>query len=72
MSKLLDYLNILDQDASAREAFAADPHAAMTQNGLSSAEQQALMSADKTAIANLTGADEDDMAVIIYITPHSP
>ena len=58
MSALLDYLNILDQDATARDAFAADPQKAMTQYGLSGAEQEALMSGDKAAIAKLTGVSE--------------
>jgi hypothetical protein len=69
MSKLLDYINVLDQDATAREAFAADPQAAMTQHGLNSAEQEALLSKDKTAIANLAGIDVDDCPDIQLITP---
>lgn len=58
MSKLLDYLNLLDKDAAAREAFAGDPGAAMTAQGLAAAEQQALLSGDKAAIAKLVGIDE--------------
>lgn len=57
MSKLLDYLNTLDKDAVAREAFAKDPQAAMTQHGLSHAEQAALLSGDKAAIAKLIGIE---------------
>lgn len=61
MSKLLDYLNLLDKDAAAREAFAKDPQAAMTQDGLNDAEQQALLSGDKAAIAKLVGIDEAEL-----------
>ena len=53
MSKLVDYLNLLDTDATAREAYASNPSAAMTANGLSAAEQQALLSGDKPAMATL-------------------
>jgi hypothetical protein len=70
MSKLLDYLNIIDQDAVAREAFVADPQAAMTQYGLNSVEQQALMSGDKAAIAKLVGVDPDDFpAPVVPLHP---
>ena len=58
MSKLLDYLNLLDKDAAAREAFADDPGAAMTAHGLAAAEQRALLSGNKAAIAKLVGIDE--------------
>ncbi len=57
MSKLLDYLNHLDSDATAVAAHNADPAAAMTQFGLDAAEQQALMTGDAAAIANLAGID---------------
>lgn len=64
MSKLLDYLNILDKNAAAREAFAKDPQAAMTQYGLNGAEQEALLSGDKAAIAKLAGIDAGDLPTI--------
>lgn len=70
MSKLLDYLNLLDQDATAREAFTADPQAAMTQFGLDAAEQAALLSGDKAVIANLVGVSEQDFpAPIVPLNP---
>ncbi len=72
MSKLLDYLNLIDQDATALQAHLADPDQAMDAFGLNAAEKQAVISGDKQAIANLTGADQDDMRVIVFITPHSP
>lgn len=72
MSTLLDYLNLIDQDATALEAHLDDPQQAMDAYGLSAAEQQALLSGDKAAIANLTGADEDDLRVIVFVAPHSP
>lgn len=56
-SKLLDYLNLLDKDAAAREAFARDPQAAMTAYGLDAAEQQALLSGNQADIAKLVGVD---------------
>jgi len=61
MSKLLNYLNLLDKDAVAREAFASDPSAAMTAYGLDAAEQQALLSGDKTVMANLAGIDASEL-----------
>lgn len=63
MSKLLDYLNLLDKDAVAREAFAKDPEAAMVQYGLSDEEQKALLSGNKAAIAKLAGIDEAALPV---------
>jgi hypothetical protein len=64
MSKLLNYLNTLDKDAAVREAFAKDPKAAMAQHGLSEAEQAALLSGDKTAIAKMVGVDAAKLPAI--------
>jgi hypothetical protein len=61
MSKLVDYLNLLDTDATAREAHERNPQASMAQFGLSADEQQTLMSGDKTAIANLAGIDVSEL-----------
>lgn len=61
MSKLLDYLNHLDSNATAVTAHNADPAAAMTQFGLNAVEQQTLMSGDKAAIAALAGIDVNDL-----------
>ncbi|MBC3812018.1 hypothetical protein [Undibacterium aquatile] len=61
MSKLLDYLNYLDQNADAREAFAANPVAAMDSFGLSEEEKNSLISGDKSKVANLIGIDEADL-----------
>ncbi len=58
MSKLLDYLTLLDKDATARQAHNKDPKAAMTRYGLSEAKQKALLSGNKAAIAKLAGIDE--------------
>jgi len=60
MSKLLGYLNLLDTDAAARAAHAADPKAAMTQFGLSEAEYEAVLSGDKALISKLAGVDLKD------------
>lgn len=61
MSKLLDYLNYLDQNADAREAFAANPVAAMDSFGLNEEEKNALISGDKSRVANLIGIDVADL-----------
>ena len=61
MSKLLDYLNHLDSNATAVTAHNADPAAAMTQFGLDAAEQEALLSGSKAAIANLAGVDAGEL-----------
>lgn len=61
MSKLVDYLNLLDTDATARDAYAQNAAAAMTANGLSAAEQQALLSGDKAAMAALAGIDPNEL-----------
>jgi hypothetical protein len=57
MSKLVAYLNTLDQDAAAREAHNVDPQASMDSFGLQDHEQQALLSGDPTAMANAAGID---------------
>lgn len=69
MSKLLDYLNILDSDAVAREAHLQDPIAAMTAFGLSDEEQAALMSGDRQRVAAAIGIPADQVPVIIV--PHT-
>lgn len=61
MSKLLDYLNILDKDAAAREAHKNDPTAAMTKHGLTDAEQAAVLSGDRKKIADLIGIKEEEL-----------
>lgn len=61
MSKLLDYLNHIDSNATAIAAHNADPAGYMTQFGLSATEQQTLMSGDKVAIAALAGVDVSDL-----------
>lgn len=64
MSKLLDYLNHLDSNATAIADHNADPAAAMTQFGLNANEQQTFLSGDKTAIASLAGIDAADLPKI--------
>jgi hypothetical protein len=61
MSTLLDYLNHLDANATAIAAHNADPAAAMTQFGLSTVEQQILLSGDMAAIASLVGIDAREL-----------
>ena len=67
MSKLLDYLNLIDQDAAALADFNADAVKAMTAFGLSAEEQKALLSGDKQLVADLIGIAVIDLPVI-----HSP
>ncbi|MCU6434051.1 hypothetical protein LPB67_09760 [Undibacterium sp. Jales W-56] len=64
MSKLLDYLNILDKDAAAREAHKKDPKGAMKKFGLSDHEQEAFISGDKKRVAKLIGVHEDTLPAI--------
>jgi hypothetical protein len=64
MSKLLNYLNHLDKNAEAREAFNKDPKAAMTHHGLTDAEQAALLAGDKAAVAKLVGIDAAKLPAI--------
>jgi len=64
MSKLLDYLNLLDSNATAREAHQQDPQASMTQFGLNAIEQQTFMSGDVAAIATLAGVNASDLPKI--------
>ena len=64
MSKLLDYLNTLDKNASARDAHNKDAKAAMTKFGLSDAEQKALVSGDNKKIAALVGVPETSVPQI--------
>lgn len=60
MSKLLAYMNLLDKDAAASLAHSDDPIAAMAGFGLTDAEQSAIMSGDKDAVAKITGANSVD------------
>lgn len=61
MSKLLDYLNLLDSDATVCAAHNADPAASMTQFGLTAVEQQTFMTGDAAAIAGLAGIDASEL-----------
>ncbi|MBC3861820.1 hypothetical protein H8K32_06895 [Undibacterium jejuense] len=64
MSKLVDYLNHLDQNADARAAHSKDPHAAMTHFGLSHEEQAAVKSRDKNHIAKVAGIDPAEVGAV--------
>ena len=61
MSKLLDYLNTLDKDASARAAHNKDAKAAMAKFGLTEDEQKAVVSGDNKKIAALVGVPENSV-----------
>jgi hypothetical protein len=64
MSKLLDYLNHLDQNADARAAHVSDPAKAMSDFGLNEDEQKALASGDKSVVAKASGIDEGELPTI--------
>lgn len=64
MSKLLDYLNHLDQDANARAAHELNSRQAMRNFGLSQQEQQAMLSGDKEQVAQLLGISSDQLPAI--------
>jgi hypothetical protein len=64
MSKLLDYLNLLDSDAAALAAFKANSTAEMTKAGLSKTEQDAVHSRDRKRVADLIGIAESDVPPI--------
>jgi hypothetical protein len=64
MSKLLDYLNTLDKDATAREAHAKDPKAAMKKFGLTPEEKAAVMSGDRKKMADILGISADALPSI--------
>ncbi len=64
MSKLLDYLNHLDQDANARAEHEHNSRQAMRNFGLSQQEQQAMLSGDKEQVAQLLGISSDQLPVI--------
>jgi len=70
MSKLLDYLNALDKDATIRAAHAADPVACMTNFGLNADEQDALRSGDRQRIADTIGVPVQNIETIH--TPLTP
>jgi hypothetical protein len=59
LDMLLDYMNILDKDAAAREAHAKDPQTAMRDFGLTDEEKAAVMSGDEKQIADLVGVSAD-------------
>ena len=50
---VMEYLNLLDKDASVREAHATSPNASMAKYGLNDAEQMAFLSGDDSAVAKL-------------------
>ncbi|BBB66016.1 hypothetical protein ACO0LL_12630 [Undibacterium sp. TC4M20W] len=61
MSKLLEYLNTLDKDATAREAHVNDPLGAMTDFGLTEEEKTAVHSGDTQAVADVLGISVDKL-----------
>jgi hypothetical protein len=64
MSKLLDYLNHLDQNVPARAAHNQNPQKAMTDFGLSQPEQAAVTSGDKAQVAHVVGISSESLPPI--------
>ena len=64
MSKLLDYLNHLDQNADARDAHFKDSESAAKDFGLTDDEHAALISGDKEKIASIIGVTADALPAI--------
>ncbi|MBV8666956.1 MAG: hypothetical protein JO269_10790 [Burkholderiaceae bacterium] len=69
MSKLLDYINHLDKDASARAEHQTAPVKSMTNFGLTVDEQDALLVGDRQRIAGAIGILTKDLPMMIYIAP---
>lgn len=64
MSKLLEYLNHLDQNAEARDAHLDDPSAAMRNHGLSDEEHDAVINGDTKKVSELIGVPEASLRSI--------
>mgnify|MGYP001571660699 CR=1 FL=1 len=62
--KLTGYLNVLDSDATVREAHAVNPVDSMMKYGLNADEQKALLSQDKASVAKLLGIDDSELHMI--------
>ena len=62
--KVLQYLNLLDRDATVREAHAAIPIETMAKFGLDNTQQTALLSWDKASIAKSALIEHDDLIAI--------
>ena len=60
--KVMEYLNLLDKDATVREAHATSPNASMAKYGLNESEQIAFLSADNTAVAKLAQIENRQLA----------
>lgn len=68
MASLLNYLNLLDQDANARDAHEFDSLIAMSNFGLSHQEQLAMLSGDKAQVTQLLGMDPRDEWTSVEVT----
>jgi len=64
MSKLLNYLNQLDQNAIAREFHASHPMSAMKEFGLNDDEALALISGRGALVAYAAGIDVTDLPAL--------
>jgi hypothetical protein len=70
---VVSYLNLLDSNATVREAHATNPSASMSKFGLNAAEQNAFLSEDKEAVARFWGIDGTIFPQIqIFIKAYTP
>ena len=75
MSKLLDYINLLDKNATARHAHASDTVSSMESFGLSKREQEAFLSGDRQRIVVACEISPEDFPVIhlpIFVGVYQP
>lgn len=61
MSIVLDFLNILDKDATVLRAYKLDGKGMMSKFGLNAEEQQAVLSGSKEKVAALLGISADGL-----------
>ena len=64
MSKLLEYINVLDKNAAARAAHHARPAVSMSAFGLTADEQQAVSVGDRQSLANAIGIAHMEMPAL--------
>lgn len=72
MTKIVDYLNSVDADASLKKAHDANPEAAMSDYGLTEEQSQAVLSGDSKKIAEVDGVDQQQLSSIqVLHTTHT-
>lgn len=61
MSNLVDFLSKLGSDPATLKEYEADPEATMTRAGLTTEEQQAILTGDASKVAKLAGVSSVHM-----------